>query len=377
VAGTNGKGSTSHLTASILQEAGYKVGLYTSPHLQSFTERIRINGAEVSQEFVINFVERCKEMVEKISPSFFEITVAMAFDYFAQEKVDIAVIEVGLGGRLDSTNIITPEISIVTNISFDHKDLLGDTLAKIAVEKAGIIKKNVPVIISKNQSEIKQIFLQKAKDMDAPIVFAEDNFRVEMTENDEFRVYKNDVLWIQNLDVPLKGYYQSSNFAGVLQIFVLLNEKNIYKVSHENIINGFKNVISNTHLKGRWQKLAENPLMICDVGHNEDGWAFLSKQIAAQNYDKLFMVIGAVNDKDLAAMFSFMPQNAKYFFCKPNVPRGLSATILAEKAKEFNLFGDVYPSVVEAIEAAQAEAQKEDFIFIGGSTFVVAEVPNL
>ncbi len=376
IAGTNGKGSTSHFLASILNEAGFKAGLYTSPHLKSFTERIKINGAEIPQDFVVQFMHKIAPLLQIISPSFFEMTVAMCFDYFAAQKVDVAVIETGLGGRLDSTNIISPVLALITNISFDHKDLLGQTLPEIAAEKGGIIKKNTPVVVSKKQIEVCDVFLQKAQNENAELFFADEMFRVKL-ENGTFSAKKsgdnNDIC----LHSPLNAVYQESNVAGVLAAIQVLREKNILSVSDENIQNGFKNVLKNTHFKGRWQKISEKPLIIADIGHNEDAWNYLPKQIAAQHFSRLFMLIGAVNDKDISAMLSRMPKNAFYCFCRPAVPRGLDAEKLAAEARNFDLKGEVFSSVAAAYRFAKAKATENDFIFVGGSTFVVAEIEDL
>jgi dihydrofolate synthase/folylpolyglutamate synthase len=376
IAGTNGKGSTSQLLASVLNESGLKTGLYTSPHLKNFTERIKINGAEIPQDFVIQFMHKIAPMLHIISPSFFEMTVAMCFDYFAAQKVDVAVIETGLGGRLDSTNIISPVLSLITNISFDHKDLLGHTLPEIAAEKGGIIKKNTPVVVSKTQIEVMEVFIQKAKIEDSELFFADELFQVKL-ENGIFWAKKsgekNDIL----LKTPLNAAYQVSNVAGVLAALKVLNDKNILFVSEENIQNGFKNVLENTRFKGRWQKISQKPLIIADIGHNEDAWNYLPEQIAAQNFNNLYMLIGAVNDKDISAMLSRMPKNAFYCFCKPAVPRGLDANILASEAQKFDLKGEVFASVSEAYHFAKTKAGENDFIFAGGSTFVVAEIEDL
>jgi dihydrofolate synthase/folylpolyglutamate synthase len=354
VAGTNGKGSTSHMLASILQEAGYKVGLYTSPHLKDFRERIKINGKEVSKTFVTTFILRHKNFFEQNQLSFFEMTVGMAFQYFSQEKVDIAIVEVGLGGRLDSTNIITPEVSVITNIGLDHTQFLGNTLEAVAFEKGGIIKHNVPVIIGETQEETRSVFTGLAAKSKSEIVFAdqEDNYG-----------YKSD----------LKGSYQVKNIQTVSSVIKILQSKN-YNISEENIIKGLLSVIPNTGLLGRWQVLNNHPKVVCDTGHNREGLFYVMKQLANETYNKLHIVFGVVNDKDLSSIIDLLPQNATYYFCKPNISRGLETEKLATFFKAHNLIGASYNSVNEAYKVACDSANNDDFIFIGGSTFVVAEI---
>ena len=353
VAGTNGKGSTSSMIASILQEAGYKVGLYTSPHLKDFRERIKINGEMIAEDFVVDFVMQNKRFFELNQLSFFEMTVGLAFDYFAKEQVDVAVIEVGMGGRLDSTNIITPLISVVTNIGFDHTQFLGDTLSKIAFEKAGVIKKNIPVVIGEYVAETKKVFQEKAIIEDAPIYFAQDNPEVIF-------------------DCALLGDYQVQNKKTALQTINLL--KNNFNISETNIRNGFKNVILNTGLLGRWQILNSNPFVVCDTAHNSHGLKIVLNQIEKQHYDTLHIVLGVVNDKDLDSILPLFPKKAIYYFTKPNVPRGLDSKILQEKGREYRLIGCLCDSVTEAYAEALNNATPSDFIYIGGSTFVVAEI---
>ena len=353
VAGTNGKGSTSSMIASILQEAGYKVGLYTSPHLKDFRERIKINGEMIAEDFVVDFVMQNKHFFELNQLSFFEMTVGLAFDYFAKEQVDVAVIEVGMGGRLDSTNIISPLISVITNIEFDHTQFLGDTLSKIAFEKAGVIKKNIPVVIGEYVAETKKVFQEKAIIEDAPIYFAQDNPEVIF-------------------DCALLGDYQVQNKKTALQTINLL--KSNFNISETNIRNGFKNVILNTGLLGRWQILNSNPFVVCDTAHNSHGLKIVLNQIEKQHYETLHFVLGVVNDKDLDSILPLFPKKAIYYFTKPNVPRGLDSKILQEKGKEFGLLGYLYDSVTEAYAEALNNATASDFIYIGGSTFVVAEI---
>ena len=353
VAGTNGKGSTSSMIASILQEAGYKVGLYTSPHLKDFRERIRSNGEMISEDFVVDFVAQNKSFFEANQLSFFEMTVGLAFDYFAKEQVDVAVIEVGMGGRLDSTNVITPLVSVITNIGFDHTQFLGDTLPKIAAEKAGIIKSNVPVVIGEYSEETKPVFITKAKSENAQIYFAQDNPEV-------------------TYECALLGDYQVHNKKTVLQAIELLQSQ--FNIEEDNIKLGLKNVIQNTGLLGRWQILNQKPFTVCDTAHNSHGLKIVLNQIQKHQFETLHIVLGVVNDKDLDSILPFFPKNANYYFCKPNVPRGLDAEILKQKASDFGLLGKVFDSVSEAYVNAKEIASKSDFIYIGGSTFVVAEI---
>lgn len=355
VAGTNGKGSSSHLLASVFHEAGYKVGLYTSPHLKDFRERIKINGEEISKAFVCDFIATNKTFFEANQLSFFEMTVGLAFDYFATEKVDIAIIEVGMGGRLDSTNIITPLVSVITNIGIDHAAFLGNTVEAIAHEKAGIIKPNVPVVIGEYTSETKTVFIDKAKIRNSKIYFASD-------------------LIDETFASKLSGDYQVHNKKTVLQTIRVLQEQNGFLISEENIKNGFWKVIENTGLEGRWQQLGENPKIICDTGHNPHGLKIVLNQINKEHFEKLHIVLGFVNDKDLDDILPLFPKKAIYYFCKPNIPRGLDATILKEKAHAFELVGKSFNSVSEAYQNARELASFNDFIFVGGSNFVVAEI---
>jgi dihydrofolate synthase/folylpolyglutamate synthase len=355
VAGTNGKGSTSHMIASILQSAGYKVGLYTSPHLKDFRERIRINGKPIPEDDVIRFIELHQAFLETQKLSFFELTVGMAFDHFARQKVDIAIIEVGLGGRLDSTNIIQPLVSVITNIGFDHMQFLGDTLPEIAAEKAGIIKGKTPVVIGETQKEVSSVFTAKALQLQAPIYFADQHDTIP---------YESD----------LKGDYQLKNIKTVLQTIKLLVDMD-YKIGEEVLREGFKNVMRNTGLKGRWQVLNARPKTICDTAHNQDGLALVMKQLGKESFRNLHMVLGVVNDKDLKSVLTLFPKSARYYFCKPDIPRGLDANILMHEAKTYGLVGNVFDSVEKAYEQAVQNAAEDDLIFIGGSTFVVAEMP--
>ncbi|WP_396166275.1 bifunctional folylpolyglutamate synthase/dihydrofolate synthase [Flavobacterium sp.] len=355
VAGTNGKGSTSHLLASVLQEAGYRVGLYTSPHLKDFRERIKINGEEISEEFVCEFVANNKSFFEANELSFFEMTVGLAFEYFAKEKTDINIIEVGMGGRLDATNIITPLVSVITNIAKDHTQFLGNTLQSIAMEKAGIIKMDIPVVIGEYTSETREVFVAKAKETHSELFFASDLIK-------------------ENYPSALLGDYQISNKKTAIQTILVLQMQGNFAITEENIQNGFLNVIGNTGLQGRWQQLKSDPKVICDTAHNSHGLKIVSNQIQKEKFDELHFVLGVVNDKDLDEILPLFPKNAHYYFCKPNIPRGLDAEILQQKAANFQLNGKVYNSVSNAYQTAMNKAGKNDFVYIGGSTFVVAEV---
>jgi len=351
VAGTNGKGSSSHMLASVLQEAGYKVGLYTSPHLVDFRERIKIGGIPIPEQLVVSFIKQHKDYLIEQQLSFFEMTVGMAFWYFQEQQVDIAVIEVGLGGRFDSTNIITPEVSLITNIGLDHTDILGDTIEKIAFEKAGIIKPNIPVVISEFNELSFPVFENVAKEKNAPLTLA---------ANLEVR-YKSDLL----------GHYQLKNIKGVVATLALLKEFNI---TETNLKAGLSNTVKNTQLLGRWQKIGSNPTIICDTAHNKEGLSITISQVQQQTFQRLHIVLGFVKDKTLENILPLFPKNAIYYFCSPNLLRGLSAEVLKERAAEFELEGSVYNSVSEALAAASEKATTNDFIYVGGSTFVVAEV---
>ena len=352
VAGTNGKGSSSHMLASILQEAGYKVGLYTSPHLKDFRERISINGKSIGKKQVVSFIIKNKIFLQENGLSFFEMTVGMAFDFFAEEKVDIAVVEVGLGGRLDSTNIVTPEVSLITNIGMDHLDMLGDTLVKIANEKAGIIKENVPIVISEYQEEIAETFKSLAKSKNAKIIFADQEI---------LKDYKSALL----------GNYQSKNIKGVVAV---LKELKNFNVKKKHIKRGLKKVVKNTGLLGRWQILNNKPMIVCDTAHNKEGLSYVIQQLEQQKFKRLHIVLGFVKDKDLGVILPLFPKSANYYFCRPNIIRGLEVDVLIEKANDHGLLGDSYDSVLEALKAARKCASKSDFIFVGGSNFTVAEV---
>jgi dihydrofolate synthase/folylpolyglutamate synthase len=355
VAGTNGKGSTSHFLAAIVQEAGYKVGLYTSPHLKDFRERIKINGTTISEEFVVDFIADNLIFFQENQLSFFEMTVGLAFDYFKKQKVDIAVIEVGMGGRLDSTNIISPILSVITNIGLDHTQFLGTTLPEIAYEKAGIIKSKVPVVIGEYTDETKKVFLDKSMEMQSDIYFASDLIQ-------------------ETFPSVLLGNYQVHNKKTVLQAVRVLQSQQEFLISEDHIKDGFLNVIKTTGLQGRWQQLQANPKVICDTAHNKNGLEIVLTQIQKEVFDQLHFVLGVVNDKDLDEILPLFPRNAKYYFSRPNIPRGLAASSLQQKAKDYELIGKVYDSVSEAYQDALIAATKTDFIYVGGSTFVVAEI---
>jgi len=351
VGGTNGKGSTSHMIASIFQEAGYKVGLYTSPHLKSFTERIRINGEEVSKDFVQEFINSNIDFLKKQKLSFFEMTVGMAFDYFAKEQVDIAVIEVGLGGRLDSTNIITPEVSVITNIGLDHTQFLGETLPEIAGEKAGIFKQGIPVVVSERQVEVEKVFQKVAKERNVELIFA----------SDDVNNYKTDLL----------GLYQIHNARAAVKA---IEKVKGFDIAENNIKDGLLNVVKNTNLKGRWQILQESPKVICDTAHNKEGLTYVLEQLQKEDYKKLHIVLGVVSDKKLETVLPLFPKKATYYFCKPNISRGLNVEELQSKAKNYGLNGDAFGSVLEAYKNAVQNMSPQDVLYVGGSTFVVAEI---
>lgn len=355
IAGTNGKGSTSHMLASILHEAGYKVGLYTSPHLKDYRERIKINGKEISEAFVCDFIAKNKHFFETNDISFFEMSVGLAFDYFQKEKVDFAIIEVGMGGRLDATNIINPLLSVITNIGLDHVQFLGNTIELVAAEKAGIIKEKTPVVIGEYTPETQKVFIDKAKEKQADIYFASDL----ITE-----IFPSDLL----------GDYQVFNKKTVLQAIDVLNTNKNITVSIEQIKKGLLNTVKNTNLQGRWQQLGSNPKIICDTAHNKEGLSIVFNQIQKEKFKKLHIIFGVVNDKNLDAILPLLPKNAIYYFSKPNNPRGLDVNILFEKATQNGLNGKTFNSISEAYKVAIDQADKDDFIYIGGSTFVVAEI---
>jgi dihydrofolate synthase/folylpolyglutamate synthase len=380
VAGTNGKGSVSHMLAAVFQSAGYKTGLYTSPHLKDFRERIRINGKMISEDQVIQWVEAYKSNNDlwKIEPSFFELTVAMAFDYFAKEKVDIAIVEVGLGGRLDSTNIISPEVSVITNIGMDHTALLGNSLETIAKEKAGIIKNEIPVVVGATQKETRQVFTDKAEEQQTRLFFADQEFSVPyaMTDfegNQLLAVEKNGMQIFKQLKLDLKGAYQQKNIPAVLKTVELMQHKG-WKISSENISEGLAATSKLTGLLGRWQVLGHNPRIVCDTAHNADGIKEIVTQITATPFKQLHIVFGMVNDKDPENILKLLPKKAIYYFTRASIPRALNENELAKMASGFGLNGTIYPDVRVAFDAAKMNASKDDFIFVGGSTFIVSEI---
>lgn len=379
VAGTNGKGSVSHMLASVLQEAGYKVGLYTSPHLVDFRERIRVNGSVIPEEAVIDFVGQFEQLNQtaKLEPSFFEITVAMAFWYFQQAKVDVAVVEVGLGGRLDSTNIITPELAVITNISLDHTALLGNSILLIAAEKAGIIKPNVPVVISESNDEYNPVFSQKASEVGAPIYFADQEYAADYSllttgGKQRFNFHRNGGLFLEKLETDLLGNYQRRNVAGVLKAIDLLNAAN-WQLPSKAIYDGLSKVVPNTGLRGRWEIVGTNPLVVCDTGHNEAGLSQIVEQIRQTAWKELYIVIGMVSDKSIDNVLALLPTEAHYVFTQASIPRALNAHELAAKAKTAGLSGKVIPDVKAAVAEILQTAQPHDLVFVGGSTFVVAD----
>jgi dihydrofolate synthase/folylpolyglutamate synthase len=380
VAGTNGKGSVSHMLASILQQSGYKTGLYTSPHLKDFRERIKINGVEVDEGFVAEWTQDFmrKNVEWKLEPSFFELTVIMAFDYFSQDKVDVAIIEVGLGGRLDSTNIISPELSIITNIGYDHMNLLGDTLVKIAGEKAGIIKPATPVVIGETHPETKDVFLEKAAAENSTIVFADQVYRSDysmlgLDGKHILHVESNGTVLYPNLKTGLGGFYQRKNIPSVLLSCDILKEKG-WKISREAIYVGISEVVELTGLRGRWQVIGNNPFTVCDTGHNEDGIRAVVGQLKQTPYKKLHIVLGVVADKDMSKVLALLPTDARYYFTRASIPRAMDENELKRQALAFGLIGEPFPTVSEAMKSAQKNAAPEDLIFVGGSTFVVGEI---
>lgn len=378
VAGTNGKGSTSHSLAAIFQQAGYKTGLYTSPHLKSFTERIRINGEEISPEAVIAFVEKNKSFIDELQPSFFEVTVGMAFWYFAVQEVDIAIIEVGMGGNFDSTNVIVPELSVITNIGLDHVQFLGDNLPQIAGEKAGIIKPKIPVVISQTQDETQVVFKDKAALLESEISFADQHWSIKRASDTggkaNYEVERDG--HVQHIEFDLLGIYQKYNLAGILEAIAQMR-KSGRDISNEAIHAGLANVGALTGLKGRWQTLGVNPIVICDTGHNEDGIQQILEQLQSYSYANLWMVLGMVEDKDVTKVLSMLPKDANYVFCQAQVPRAMGAELLAAKAGEVGLSSTIIPDINEALAFARKNSSKDDLIFVGGSTFVVAEIEEL
>ncbi|MBP6385992.1 MAG: bifunctional folylpolyglutamate synthase/dihydrofolate synthase [Pseudarcicella sp.] len=380
VAGTNGKGSTSHFLASILQSAGYKTALYTSPHLKSFTERIKINGQAIPEKEIIDFVSRNQSFINELRPSFFELTVGLAFEYFASQKVDIAIIEVGLGGLLDSTNIIQPVLSVITNIGYDHTDILGETLGEIAFQKAGIIKENTPVVISERHVETEKIFEEIAKKNQSNVYFAQDYYQISNSKQEQNELIVNTIDLANNIEKQFKsgltGSYQLKNILGVLKSIEILNQ-NGFSVSEQALKDGINNVIANTQLKGRWQQLHFSPTIICDTAHNKNGFDEIVKMIENQKYNQLWFILGFMEDKDVNSILEMLPKNANYIFCKPNNPRAKTTENLIEIAKAKQLKSSIIENVNDAINYVQKNAHKDDFIYVGGSTFVVADINNL
>ncbi len=377
IAGTNGKGSTTHILASILQHKGLKVGVYTSPHYKDFRERIKINGVLAPEGFVVDFVEKNKKIIAKIEPSFFEITVAMAFQYFKENKVDIAIVETGLGGRLDSTNILKPILSVITNISMDHMDMLGNTLKKIAGEKAGIIKENTPVVICETQEETNSVFKKKAKELSAPIHFAQSKYNalptIKALTHSIFNVYREKRLWIKDLESDLAGFYQGKNFTGIMMAVEILNGMG-YDISKKDILAASRKITKSTYFLGRMQTLSYFPFTLLDSGHNAGALGYTISEITKDKFDKIHFVIGFVKDKDIGKMLKFFPKNGEYYFTQANIRRALPADDLKKIASGIKMKGKSFPTVMEALEAARSAASPNDMIFVGGSTFVVAEV---
>lgn len=378
IAGTNGKGSTSHMLASVLQSAGYRTGLYTSPHLRDFRERMRVDGEMVSEEWITDYVNKHRGIFEQVKPSFFEMSTVMAFAWFKEMNTDIAVIETGLGGRLDSTNIVSPVLSIITNIGWDHMHLLGNTLPLIAREKSGIIKKGIPVVIGESSPDTRKVFEEKARTEDSDCHFAEEHIRLEIVrhalldETMRLHVYRGECLWLEDLECDLTGSYQLKNIRTVFQALDLLRSG--LRISDEAIREGLRQVKTNTGLRGRWQVLSRQPLVVCDTGHNEQGLMEVTQMLGSLPFDKLHIVLGVVEDKDLDALFRLFPSGARYYFCKADIPRGLDAIVLKDKAGSSGLSGEAYSSVAQALEAARKQAGGNDLVFVGGSTFTVAEV---
>jgi dihydrofolate synthase/folylpolyglutamate synthase len=379
IAGTNGKGSVSHILACVLQEAGYKTGLYTSPHLKDFRERIKINGQMIPEDQVVSFTDQHKKLFEELQPSFFEMTVAMAFDHFANEKVDFAVLETGMGGRLDSTNVSKAVVSVVTNIGHDHMQFLGDDVEKIAAEKAGIFKKGVPVVIGEKQSWVSEVFEKTAKEKNTTVVYADEHIELKPIQRRDkaklyYDVWYNNELYLENLASPLLATYQIKNLKTAIQVLELLNKNNTIGINRQTIAEGIENTLENTNLMGRWQILSTNPLTICDTGHNPEGLQAVLDQINQTQFNHLHFVFGMVNDKNPESMLYLLPNDATYYFCKPDIPRGMDEEVLQQHGFKAGLRGKAYSSVREALNSAVNNAGAEDLVFIGGSTFVVAEV---
>jgi dihydrofolate synthase/folylpolyglutamate synthase len=375
IAGTNGKGSSSHMLASIFQAAGYKTGLYTSPHLKSFTERMRINGQCCEEAFIVDFVNKIRPAIEDLEPSFFELTTAMAFEYFASKHVDIAIVEVGLGGRLDCTNVIRPDVCLITNIGFDHQQLLGDTLPRIAAEKAGIIKKNTPVVVSQTQAEVLTVFQNKAREMAAPITFA-DHAWSAVLDDGRLIVRHTDGEDLEIRSFPLGGSYQEKNIPGVMETVRVMRSLD-WNISRESLVGGLENVVKATGIKGRWQQIGSDPTVICDTGHNADGIKQVMQQILQMKFNNLIIVFGMVNDKEPLPVLQLLPTSARYYFCEASIPRAMKAEELVSLGNTIGLKGIAVADVNDAIEQARRDATPDDLIFVGGSTFVVASINNL
>lgn len=379
VGGTNGKGSVSHMLSSVLQTAGYKTGLYTSPHLKDFRERIKVNGKEITEEEVVDFVEHNKDFVEQISPSFFEVTVALALHFFARQEVDIAVIEVGMGGRLDSTNVINPVVSVITNIGYDHMAYLGDTLEKIAFEKAGIIKEKIPVILGESRKETNQVFAKAANMKRSPVFFADEAYSIISLgqKNPEIQAFKatlyNDVRFA-TINTDLLGWYQQKNLGTALMVIDVMKDLGWSKINDEAFIRGLAAVKKNTGLRGRWDIICRDPMIICDTAHNFNGLEWVFNQLQEMSFTRLHIVFGMVKDKDAGSILSLLPKEAVYYFTKASIPRSLDEKVLQEKAHSFGLRGNCFTTVYAALEAARKDAGKNDLIFVGGSTFVVGEI---
>ncbi|MCF6171177.1 MAG: bifunctional folylpolyglutamate synthase/dihydrofolate synthase [Bacteroidales bacterium] len=379
IAGTNGKGSVSHLLASILQEAGYKTGLYTSPHLKDFRERMKINGEMISEEKVVEFAQKKQAAFEGLKPSFFEMTVGMAYDYFADGQVDFAVLETGMGGRLDSTNVCRPIVTVITNIGHDHQQFLGNTPGQIAREKAGIVKQGIPLVVGKTQTVVKGVFEEVSTQKNAPLVFADEHFELRKVHTTDksgqlFDVWRDGNLFLEKMESPFLANYQTENMATALQTLVLLQESGFIHLTNENLRNGIQNAVDNTGLQGRWQILSTNPLTICDTGHNPEGVQSVVEQLAQTDYDHLHFVFGMVNDKNPENILVLLPKQPTYYFCKPDIPRGMDAEQLQQAAFKTGLRGQHFSSVTDAYHSAINNAGVNDLVFVGGSTFVVAEV---
>jgi len=379
VAGTNGKGSVSHLLASILQEAGYKTGLYTSPHLKDFRERMKINGEMISEEKVVEFVQANQILFEDLKPSFFEMTVGMAYDYFSDEQVDFAVLETGMGGRLDSTNVSHPVVTVITNIGHDHQQFLGNAPEQIAREKAGIVKQGIPLVVGKKQAGLKDIFEEVAAQKNAPLVFVDEHFELRKIHTTDktgqlFDVWQDGNLFLEKMESPFIAQYQTENMATALQTIMVLKDSGMIQLTNDNIRNGIQKVVDNTGLQGRWQTLSTNPLTICDTGHNPEGIQAVVEQIAHTDYEHLHFVFGMVNDKNPENILVLLPKQATYYFCKPEIPRGMDAELLLQAAFKAGLRGQHFNSVTDAYHSAVNNAGVSDLVFVGGSTFVVSEV---